>query len=517
MAKKRTKRPTRSKKATAPEPVSSAVPGLERVSSSVPGLDVLLQGGLVARRGYLIKGPPGSGKTILASQYCFDAAHAGKTAVFVTLLSESHATLLENLRTLTFFDEALVPDRVTFVSAHQPLLSTGLSGLSRVLRGVLRRAQPAILVIDSISAIIEQAPSTEEARKFFRALVTFAAAAGTTCLFVLLEADSHAGALLEPVLDGTIELERELVGQRSIRLVEITRLRGSAHLDGQHTFDITRTGLAIHPRTEARVRRTELIPGAFARRIPFGVPKLDAMLCGGLGEGSSTAIHGAPGVGKTVLGLHFLTEGARRDEPGLYFGFFESPPRLIAKAAGVGLELGRWAERGLIELSWRVPVEQSMDAMAEELLAQVDARRVSRLFIDGMDGFRSAASFPDRLNGFFAALTQELRARGVTLLVSKESTPFSPQGEVDEHQLSAIFENLLLLRYVELRSHLYRLLSILKMRDSAYDSSIREFRITGRGFELASSFQSAEAILSGFARSIEPSGRRTTRTKRSGS
>lgn len=505
MAKKRTKRPTRSKKATS----------LERVPSTIPGLDVLLEGGLIAHRGYLIKGPPGSGKTILASQYCFDAARVGKTAVFVTLLSESHATLLENLRTLSFFDEELLPDRVTFVSAQQPLLSTGLSGVSRVLRGVLRRNRPAILVLDSISAIVLNAASTDEARRFFRDLVTFASATGTTCLFVLLEADSQAGALLEPVLDGTIVLGRQLVGLRSIRLVEITRLRGSAHLDGQHTFDITRTGVVIHPRTEARVRRIEPIPNAFERRIPFGVAKLDAMLCGGLGEGSSTAIHGAPGVGKTVLGLHFLNEGARRGEPGLYFGFFESPPRLIAKAAGVGLELGRWAERGLVELSWHVPVEQSIDAMAEELLARVDARRVSRLFIDGIDGFRSAASFPDRLNGFFAALTQELRARGVTLLVSKESTPFSPQNEVDDHQLSAIFENLLLLRYVELKSHLYRLLSVLKMRDSAYDSSIREFRITGRGFELASSFQSAEAILSGFARSIEPSARTATRTKRS--
>jgi circadian clock protein KaiC len=64
--------------------------------------------------------------------------------------------------------------------------------------------------------------------------------------------------------------------------------------------------------------------------------------------------------------------------------------------------------------------------------------------------------------------------------------------------LSTIAENLILLRYVEIRSQLRRLISIVKMRDSDFDSSLREFRITGTGIELARTFDSAEAILSGF-------------------
>jgi circadian clock protein KaiC len=59
------------------------------------------------------------------------------------------------------------------------------------------------------------------------------------------------------------------------------------------------------------------------------------------------------------------------------------------------------------------------------------------------------------------------------------------------------------LRYVELRSRLYRLISIMKMRESRYDTSIREFSITDEGLEVASSFESAEQILSGLARTAE--------------
>lgn len=40
----------------------------------------------------------------------------------------------------------------------------------------------------------------------------------------------------------------------------------------------------------------------------------------------------------------------------------------------------------------------------------------------------------------------------------------------------------------------------MKMRESVYDTSIREFKMSAQGIEVSGSFESAEAILSGFAR-----------------
>ena len=48
--------------------------------------------------------------------------------------------------------------------------------------------------------------------------------------------------------------------------------------------------------------------------MPFGVAELDKMLWGGLPSGSTTALLGAPGAGKTMLGLSFLVEGARQGQ-----------------------------------------------------------------------------------------------------------------------------------------------------------------------------------------------------------
>jgi circadian clock protein KaiC len=75
-------------------------------------------------------------------------------------------------------------------------------------------------------------------------------------------------------------------------------------------------------------------------------------------------------------------------------------------------------------------------------------------------------------------------------------------------ELANVVETVIMLRYVELRSQLYRLLSIMKMRESRYDTSIREFRITDTGLDVSASFESAEAILTGHARVVASGGRR---------
>jgi circadian clock protein KaiC len=98
-----------------------------------------------------------------------------------------------------------------------------------------------------------------------------------------------------------------------------------------------------------------------------------------------------------------------------------------------------------------------------------------------------------------AALANELRVLNVTTFYTAETRNLIGGAiEGPTIGLSTVAENLILLRYVEIRSQLRRLISIVKMRDSDFDSSLREFRITSTGIELAYTFDSAEAILSGF-------------------
>jgi circadian clock protein KaiC len=99
---------------------------------------------------------------------------------------------------------------------------------------------------------------------------------------------------------------------------------------------------------------------------------------------------------------------------------------------------------------------------------------------------------------FLNALTNELRVRGVTTVYTLEVTDIiGPTIRAPISDLSSLAENMILLRFVQLRSRLYRLISILKVRDSAFDQSLYEFVTTDRGLVIESSFESAEAITSG--------------------
>ena len=50
-------------------------------------------------------------------------------------------------------------------------------------------------------------------------------------------------------------------------------------------------------------------------RVKMGVEGLDAMLSGGLVPARPYVISGPTGSGKTILALHFLLEGLKRNEP----------------------------------------------------------------------------------------------------------------------------------------------------------------------------------------------------------
>jgi len=123
------------------------------------------------------------------------------------------------------------------------------------------------------------------------------------------------------------------------------------------------------------------------------------------------------------------------------------------------------------------------------------------VFLDGIQGKQSMTAYPERLNRFLTALSNELRIRQVTAVYTIEIRDLlSPTVVVPIDGLSALADNLILLRQVELHSQLYRLISILKVRSSDYDTAIREFHITGQGIDVAATFESADAILTGIAR-----------------
>jgi circadian clock protein KaiC len=349
------------------------------------------------------------------------------------------------------------------------------------------------------------AAGEQQVKEFVHELQAFTELIGCTTLLMSFKDPSYAYTE-NAVVDGVIELSDNLIGPRAVRELTVHKFRGGDYLRGRHETEITSKGIVVHPRTEIQFDKPPGEAEEARIRMGFGVDELDRMLWGGLPSGSATALLGAPGAGKTMLGLSFLVEGARQGQKGMYFGFYEPPPRLLEKAQQVGIPLAKYVERGLIDVHWQPPLEHMLDSLAEQLLEKIKAGEKSRrrLFIDGIEGFRAASVYPDRMPRFLSAFCNQLRTYDVTAVVSEELALFRPEIEMPNPELANVVETVIMLRYVELRSQLYRLLSIMKMRESRYDTSIREFQITDEGLRVAASFESAEAILTGQGRAIPP-------------
>ena len=113
-------------------------------------LDRILEGGFLVPGVYIVQGPPGAGKTILANQTCFNHAAAGGHAVYVTLLAESHSRMFAHLKRMAFFDESAIPDRVYYIGGYSALEAEGLDALVTLIRGAIQKQKATLLVVDGL-------------------------------------------------------------------------------------------------------------------------------------------------------------------------------------------------------------------------------------------------------------------------------------------------------------------------------------------------------------------------------
>jgi circadian clock protein KaiC len=473
-------------------------PPLERVPTGIPGLDTVLRGGFLKAGIYIVRGEPGTGKTILGNQFCFNHAAAGHRAVYVTLLAETHDRMMQHMQTMSFFERTRIPDGVYYVNGFRVLEEDGIKGFMSLLRREIRTQNVTLLVLDGLTATEDSSGSDREFKKFIHELQAHIALEGCTAL-LLTNGSRDTYHPEHTMVDGIVELHDVLFGTQAERELEVRKFRGTDALRGRHSFRITDRGIVVYPRIEALLARPSADDEWPDQRCATGVNQFDAMLGGGIPRGTATLVLGASGSGKTSLGLHFLSQSSAQ-EPGLLFGFYEMPRRLRHKAAGIGIKLDALIEQGHLEILWHPPTEDILDALGNRLLEAVRRRRVKRLVIDGLLGFQEiAADRPHRIGRFLTALANELRVlNGTTVYTAETRNLIGGVIEGPTIGLSTIAENLILLRYVEIRSQLRRLISVVKVRDSDFDSSLREFRITSTGIELAHTFESAEAILSGF-------------------
>lgn len=488
MAKAKSKSKTSQKSHKSVKAAQRTIDSFQRIESGIPGLDTILSGGFLKGGTYLILGNPGTGKTIFANQLCFHQIGQGGKAIYVTLLAESHTRMFGNLQPLKFFHPEEVSEGIQYISGYSVLEKEGLDGLLRLLRDLVYQYGAKIIFIDGVASADELSGSTVAFKKFVHHLNSVLGMAGCTTFLL----SSAAGDQTQPeytMVDGILELTFCRAGMKTAREMEVRKFRGSSHFYGKHFLEITEKGMQVFPRIEAAFGHEKAPKANMNSRKAFGIKKLDKLLNGGLIEASSTSLLGPTGAGKTQLGMHFLIEGAKNGEPGMFFSMYEHPDRVEAKFNAMGNSISNLLKKGSLVVLRRESGDHLIDKLMYQLLIEVREKKIKRIFIDGINGFRVNMLNPGRLGEILTALFHELRAMGVTIILTEETDISSPsfEGVISNH--SAIIDNIFEFRHVDHDGCRTQTMNIVKLRESLFDQSIYEIEFTKSGIEIGNAME----------------------------
>jgi circadian clock protein KaiC len=520
-----------------------AIAPLQIFSTGISGLDQLLGGGLPVGSLIIIQGAAGTGKTLLLQQLGFNwvsqkavsidpnqeqlnlnlnlnqksqSQVQNRKALFFSTYSEPNLKLLQHMAQFSFFDETLITESLKFLSLTSVIEEDPqLIKTADFIVSEARAMKATMVLLDSLGSLEDLGEGQPALRRFLHRLSSQLGMLGIYLIISVertIQASNHQRELT--VADGVISLSTQLQGANRARYIEVTKLRGMDILMGIHSYRISQEGFSVYPRLESVV--TKASPGneqpedtsnlqGERVRLKFGLPELEQVLGGGLTIGSSTVISGSPGTGKTIISLYYLIAGAKEGEPGLYFGFRENQEQLIQKAHRFGLDLQTPLEQGLIKIITLPPVEIELDFITTWLQQAVEASGVKRLVIDTLGEIEQACKPQQRSFNFSSALLHYLKSRRITTLYNFDINKLiGSELDLSETAFTALAENLLLLRQVEYQAQLYRIVAVLKMRDSAYDNHIRQFVIEEEsGLKVLDPLLSAQGLLSGIARTVD--------------
>jgi circadian clock protein KaiC len=240
------------------------------------------------------------------------------------------------------------------------------------------------------------------------------------------------------------------------------------------------------------------------KRVKTGIVGLDGMLSGGLFENSTTLIRGAPGTGKTTLGMQFLYSGiTNENERGLLISFEEFPLSLHRDARSFGWDLRKLEKEEKLRLIFTSPriFLSSLQSPASPLNCTIQEWDVRRVVLDSISHFTRMTRDPTKLREIYNSVVNGLKREGVTTILTSEDSGTSLSTE-ERGRLSFVVDNIILMRYVEIDSAMQRAILVIKTRGSDHAKEIRRFELQEGGIVVGTRFERREALLSGSPRLI---------------
>jgi circadian clock protein KaiC len=231
---------------------------VERYSSGFPGLDTMIMGGMLRDSICIVRGPTGSGKTMLSGLYARAGALRGERVVYYGF-EETKPILLRNFAAIGMPMDELEKAGDLRVICRYPE-ATSLEDLLVDLRLGMEQFGPSLVVLDSISSI-EHASSEKGFRQFMIGVASILRQHGRSALLTQTvtsgEAAEHTAPYLSTIADAILTLDYSVRDYELKRTLRVIKMRGSAHETHPYRLAIGEGGLTVEkvpPPAEERRR-----------------------------------------------------------------------------------------------------------------------------------------------------------------------------------------------------------------------------------------------------------------------
>jgi circadian clock protein KaiC len=476
--------------------------GPTKARTGVAGLDDILVGGLAPGHVFLLEGNPGTGKTTIALSFLMEGARLREQGLYITLSETerelrhgalSHGwTIPDNVAVF----ELIPPESLLDAAQQQSLLYSSdleLGEATRQIFETFERIQPVRVVLDSLSEIRLLAQSSLRYRRQILALKHYFARFGATVLVLDDLTSDTFDKTVHSVVHGVIRLEElapEYGAER--RRLRVLKYRGQSFRGGFHDFAIKQGGVQVFPRLIASEHRI----GFERRRMTSGIVGLDALLGGGIEQGSSALVLGPAGTGKSTFVLQFVCAAVKRGEKAAIFVFDEELGLLFNRTRTMGFDLEQMRDSGMLQIEQLDAAELSPGEFAHRVRQRVDFAQVKTVVIDSLNGYQAAMPDENSLILHVHELLQYLNRQGATtfLTVAQHGLVGDMKSPVD---ITYLADTVILLRYFEAFGKVRRAVSVIKKRTGSHENTIREYLINDNGISLGEPLEGFQGVLRG--------------------
>lgn len=346
--------------------------------------------------------------------------------------------------------------------------------------------------MDAVTTLRYMASDAFHFRKQALSFVRYLVEHGATVLMSSEATPSAPDDDLRFMSDGIIDLEISPTHGVLRRTLSVSKLRGSDFEGGRHAMRLTAQGMEVYPRLVPSLHEVLFEP----EMIPSGVAELDELLGGGIERGTITILSGPSGVGKTTLGIQFMKEAATRGERSVVYAFEENLQTLLHRCDSIGMPLRGMLDGGTLSVVEVEPLRFSPGEFALMVRREVEEKNARIVMIDGVAGYELTLAGDD-LVMHLHALSRYLKNMGVTVLLLNEVTAITGDFQATEVGISCLCDNLVFLRYLEVKGELRKAVGVLKKRLGDFAKTLREIEITCDGVHVGAPLVGLRGVLTG--------------------